>query len=755
MNGISRRRFNTLLAASCSVTMFGGSSNAEAGNVTVSFPFATHIYREPSLPMEQLLADIPILKRIGFNMIKLQEMWAYDERSEGEINVDKVERLIAAAERQGLAVYFGFTMENAPAWVWRKFPDATMLYEDGSPHFDPSLYVLPADGKPGPCWYHPGARAAAQTFIGEVVRQLGRYRNIAVWSVWQEIGLWPNRPGHSVGLDYSPYTLAAFRKWLQDKYKSLGDLNAAWRTPYGEWRDVTPPRLTPSVPAIVDWRYFMDDVYLADALKFKRAAVLRADPRSRPVIAHVAPSSAVGGTQEWSWAKEADVLGKSCFPAWAEPAPWDYEHDLPAAEAIFAARYFQLWDQVLLSIDYVRSACAGGQVWASELQGGPIPQLLKLGRTPEPADIRRWTLGVLAAGVKGISFWNHRPEIMMGELEGFGLLGSAGETTPRAAEAGRIGQALQAHVDLFVKGDRVRPDIAIIVNEDLYHLFESIGDLRTHYEYTIRGIYRSLWDQGFGIDFLSVEDIVGRGGQYKMIVLPMPFALSPDAMSALQGYVRGGGALVSECGPGRMDRYGVAYNENTMPLSMRELFGVESVAIRNLREPHETTKWRGELRLDDTVAYQPMAGLGEGIAPANYLQTLRPVAARPLFRFGGDVAGTVNAYGKGRAYLIGTLLGHATLAYNDWRNATFLATVAGDAGAKPDRVGKLLRLRRRLGKTEAWFLINIGKETVTEAVSLGGFARVVDLFGDKIDQRGGIAQVRVDSLDIVCWVLSQ
>jgi beta-galactosidase len=218
MNGISRRRFNTLLAASCSVAMFGGSGNAEAGNVTVSFPFATHIYREPSLPMEQLLADMPILKRMGFNMIKLQEMWAYDERSEGEINVDKIERLIAAAERQGMTVYFGFTMENAPAWLWRKFPDATMLYEDGSPHFDPSLYVLPADGKPGPCWYHPGARAAAQTFIGEVVRQLGRYQNIAVWSVWQEIGLWPNRPGHSVGLDYSPYTLAAFRKWLQDKY---------------------------------------------------------------------------------------------------------------------------------------------------------------------------------------------------------------------------------------------------------------------------------------------------------------------------------------------------------------------------------------------------------------------------------------------------------------------------------------------------------------------------------------------------------
>jgi beta-galactosidase len=754
MNGISRRQFNALAAAGAAVAVFGGSGEVEAGKSTVTFPFGVHIYREPSLPMEQLLADIPILKRLGFNMIKLQEVWAYDERREGEINLDKVERLIADAQQHGMKVYFGFTMENAPAWLWRKFPDATMLYEDGSPHLDPTQYVLAADGKPGPCWYHPGVRAAAETFIGELVRRLGRYENIAFWNVWQEIGLWPNRPGHVVGLDYSSYTLVEFRKWLQTKYKSLDDLNAAWRTPYGDWRDVTPPRFTPNVPAIVDSRYFMDDVYLSDALKFKRAAVLRADPKSRPVFAHLAPPRAIGGTQEWSWAKELDFLGTSCYPAWGEPAPWDYEHDLPGSEAVFAARYFQLWNRVLLSIDYVRSARADGHVWAAELQGGPISQMFTLGRAPEPADIRRWTLGVLAAGVKGISFWNHRPEILLGELEGFGLLDSAGETTPRAAEAGRIGQAINAHADLFLNGDRVRPDVAIIVNEDLFHLFESIGDMHKHYEYTIRGIYRSLWDQGFGIDFLNVDDLVERGGRYKMIVLPMPFALSPATMSALQGYVRDGGTLVSECGPGRMDRYGVGYNEDGMAVPMRNLFGVESVSIRNVREPNETTKWRSELRFDDTIGYQPLTGRGDGIAPANYLQTLRPVSAKSIFNFGNEVAGTVNTYGKGRAYLIGTLLGHATLAYNDLRNAKFLAAAASDAGAKPDRVGKLLRLRRRLGNTEAWFLMNIGKETITETVPLSGYKRVVDLFGDRIDVRDGVGSVQVRSIDIACWILS-
>ena len=754
MRGITRRQFNALATAGMAVATIDASVGARAAGASAFFPFGTHIYREPSLPIEQLLADIPLLKRLGFNMIKLQEVWAYDERIEGEINLDKVERLVSASQQNGMRVYFGFTMENAPAWLWRKFPDATMLYEDGSPHLDPTQYVLPSDGKPGPCWYHPGARAAAERFIGELVRRLGRYDAIAFWNVWQEIGLWPNRAGHAVGLDYSPYALKEFRAWLQTKYRSLEALNAAWRTPYGDWQDVTPPRLTPNVPSIVDSRYFMDDVYLPYVLKFKRAAVQRADRGSRPVFAHLAPPRAIGGAQEWAWARELDFLGTSCYPAWAEPAPWDYEHDLPEAQAIFAARYFQLWNRVLLSIDYVRCARPDGHVWAAELQGGPISQMFKLGRAPEAADVRRWALGVLAGGVKGISFWNHRPEILLGELEGFGLLDSTGETTPRAAEAGRIGRALNDHAELFVSGDRVRPDIAIVVNEDLFHLFESIGDLRKHYEYTIRGIYRSLWDQGFGIDFLNIEDLADRGERYKVIVLPMPFALSREAMTALQGYVRSGGTLVSECGPGRMDQYGVGYNQNAMAAPMRELFGAESVAIRNVREPQEGTRWRSELRFDDTIAYEVMTGAGAGVAPANYLQTLRPVAAQALLKFGVDVSGTVNRYGKGRAFLIGTLLGHATLAYNDGRNAAFLSKVAGDAGAKPDRVGQLLRLRRRLGKTEAWFLINIGREPVTETVPLDGFTRAVDLFGEKLTLRDGAGSVRVDSIDIACWIVS-
>ncbi len=124
-------------------------------------------------------------------------------------------------------------METAPAWLWKKYPDASMAYETGEPHNDTTQFVLPADGKPGPCWHHPGAREAGIRFIEAVGREIGKYDNILVWNVWQEIGFWPMRPGH-LGFCYCHNTLPEFRRWLRAKYKTLENLSQAWLSAYGD-----------------------------------------------------------------------------------------------------------------------------------------------------------------------------------------------------------------------------------------------------------------------------------------------------------------------------------------------------------------------------------------------------------------------------------------------------------------------------------------------------------------------------------------
>ncbi len=135
------------------------------------FPYGCHIYRESSLSGEEIKNDLRIIKKPGFNMVKMQESWAIDEKIKGEIDISKVEEIIKEAEKLSLYVYFGFIMEQVPAWVWRKYPSAYLVYNDGMQHKDPTQYLLPSDGKSGPCWDNPGMGKEAERFMKKIVKK--------------------------------------------------------------------------------------------------------------------------------------------------------------------------------------------------------------------------------------------------------------------------------------------------------------------------------------------------------------------------------------------------------------------------------------------------------------------------------------------------------------------------------------------------------------------------------------------------------
>ncbi|MCK4308214.1 beta-galactosidase [candidate division WOR-3 bacterium] len=135
------------------------------------FPYGTHIYRVPNLPVQQLKKDMVLLKKLGFNMIKIQESWNHDEPKEGEVDLSDIEELIKEAEKLGLFVYFGVTMEQAPAWLWKKYPGCRPVYNTGEPHNDHTQYLIPGDGKPGPCWDNPKARKSGERFISILAKQ--------------------------------------------------------------------------------------------------------------------------------------------------------------------------------------------------------------------------------------------------------------------------------------------------------------------------------------------------------------------------------------------------------------------------------------------------------------------------------------------------------------------------------------------------------------------------------------------------------
>lgn len=78
---MNRRTFLQLTGPGLALAAASPTSVVSAGGAAPKmFPFGTHIYREPSLPLEQIREDLPLLKKLGFNMVKIQESWAIDEQ---------------------------------------------------------------------------------------------------------------------------------------------------------------------------------------------------------------------------------------------------------------------------------------------------------------------------------------------------------------------------------------------------------------------------------------------------------------------------------------------------------------------------------------------------------------------------------------------------------------------------------------------------------------------------------------------------
>jgi beta-galactosidase len=709
--------------------------------------------------MSEMKRDLENLKRHGFNLIKIQEHWAVDEPREGHCDFSLHEELIDYCRKLDLGVYLGLTCEQAPMWLWRKHPDCRMVARDGTPVAYQAPLTLPADGKPGPCFDHPGARADQARFISRLVQTLGRYENIVVWNTWQEIGYWADAD-FLVGqpVCYCPSTLAFFRSWLRERYGDLDAINRHWRTRFGDWEDILPTRSKRGrdCGAVdVAWAHFIPNVKMAHTLRDRAAVIKAADPLKRPVFAHKG-SCAIGSGQDWTFARCQDFLGSSCYPSWFPAQAWDdiWPPGQDRREAL-AAEIAGL----ALNLDYLRSASKpDAPVWAAEFQGGPISAGLHKSRVPDPADIRRWMLTAVGSGITGLCFWVTRAEIAGAECNGFSLLDSGGDTTPRYEEAARIGAALGRWPDLFAARTLEPARLAILINEANSNFGASLPEQAGHLEYAVRGWHRILWEAGVAADFVNVDDLDELGSGCAAAILPFPVSISDDVVAKLRRFVERGGHLISEAAIGRWDEVCFCNRGEVSPAAA-ELFGARQRSFTMVAEPGDRPRWSPRARswgdyLPATMLQGTGLLKGRALRANVYVQTFEPNRSEVVLCHGKAPAGVVTKVGKGRAWLLGTFLGHNGTAHCDRATRRFVTTLLDRCGIEPSRAGRLLVRRRIAAGRQAWILTNPTARPVTQTLGVSGFAHVEDLLGGDIARRRDRVTLTLDGLDVRVLILS-
>lgn len=711
-------------------------------------------------PMDELLHDLGVMRDLGFNLVKLQVNWATTEAIQGRLDLERFHLLIRRAAEVGLRVYLGFVCEHAPAWLYRRFPDCRMETRLGVHTPYEAVSTLPADGKPGPCFDHPGANAAMLDWLRRATAELAAHSNIGWWNTWQEVEWWAAQPW-LLGDDacYCPHSLAAFRRFLRAKYRTITALNREWRSFHASFEDIVPTRTArgrDGQPVDLAWMDFQRNYSIARTLRERAEAVRKSDPLRRPIFAHKAVCD-IGAGADLHAARAQDFFGFSAYATGAPFHEWDDGRPRPEQPAEHAASLTaEAWQSIALAADHLRACTRDGQVWAAELQGGPVCPAMHRGRTPDAADIRRWMLLGLGHGLTGIAFWVLREEIHAAELCGFGLLDGTGDTTPRAIEAGRLARAIARHADLFAVPNTPPAELAIVVDDRNARSQRCNINAENHHAYDVRGWHRLCFDLGIAVDFLHVSDFTERAARYRALVLPLPICLGDDVASELRDWVETGGQLLAEACPGRVgaDNYAVRGGGSEI---VRSLFGARQGHFRLVREAGGRQRWTPPERTWGDVIEPPML---RGVGPLEGLQLqpqwlfapVVPEGAEPvLIADDGAVVGVRHGVGHGAAWQIGTVLGFRGTADRSLQGHAAIARLLAALGVRPAHEGRLLLRRRGNGRREAWCFFNPSDNAVSETVRWPtDTARLEDLLEGPMSVNDPVA---VPALDVRIFIV--
>ncbi|HET6567879.1 MAG TPA: beta-galactosidase, partial [Rhodothermales bacterium] len=217
---------------------------------TEYIPYGSQYYRAPSPRPEDWERDLKHMAGQGFNTVKFWLQWRWNHPEEDRFYFEDIDRLMDLAQQAGLKVMLNTIVDVAPAWIYRKHPDASMLTLDGrriGPQTQPHRQI----GGLGVCLNHEQVMEHLFRFLKAAFERYSDHPALAIWNVASEPELTQSMSEMRAYADdatkmgdmlcYCDHCQAAFRRWLEQKYDSIDQLNTTWNRNYGSFQDAELP----------------------------------------------------------------------------------------------------------------------------------------------------------------------------------------------------------------------------------------------------------------------------------------------------------------------------------------------------------------------------------------------------------------------------------------------------------------------------------------------------------------------------------
>src|SRR5690349_17859426 len=445
-----------------------------------------------------------------------------------------------------------------------------------------------------PSFNDPAVLKSLADIVRASARNKSRY-NMDYYFVGDEGSL--TSYGDAVDFDWNPHTLEEFRVWLRQQYGTLSALNQEWRTNFADWSSVVPyttdeARKSRNFAPWADHRTFME-ITFARAYQTARKAAIEGDPDAHIAVSGTQATNAYNGAD---WSRLDRVIDD--FLSYDGGNQWDMHrsfakpnamigfwtgygsHGLAVQNAIWTAAIHNVlhpnifWMYSFLNPDLTPSAFARDMGMAfSSLRSEGVGKLLT--EATQPQD--------------GIAVYYSMPSVHAATI---------------------LGYHQRSSDDDDEVADRAR--LSFAANRD--------------------GWVKTIKDRGLQFDFVSSEDVVTKGianDKYKVVILPLAFALSNDEVQRLQEFVARGGVVIADAAPGWLDQH-CAWQTNN---AVNKLFGITTAAAD-----------KRELKLTGTPS---------GIRVAE--PDLRASEDTTRFKLGYSEGGIVNNTGSGWTIYLNTV----------------------------------------------------------------------------------------------------
>ncbi len=593
--------------------------------------YGAQYYRAPSPAESDWDSDLRRMSELGFNTVKFWLQWRWNNPRENEFYFDDIDKLMALADKHHLRVMLNTIFDVAPAWIYKKYPDASMVTLDGrmiGPQTQPHRQI----GGLGLCFNHDEAMEYMFAFLREAVNRYKNHPSLEIWNVGSEPELTSSMSEMRLYADdsnkmgdmlcYCNRCRNKFRIWLRKKYGEIGRLNISWNRNYLSFEDAEVPMTRNTFNDLSDWRMFFVHT-LGENVKrrFEEAKAIDAG-KHRLMCHHVFVQGfpvVSTANDPWNVARFGDMHGIT-----------------------------QMDDPMM--VDILRSSAHDKTIISAEMLMLP-GYTLDLPRTIDMNDIKRFVFSGIAANLKGFLFWQFRPELLGREAPTWGLTFPDGRDTPWLKAFAEVGRVIQKNGDLFLHARPREAEVALLYSpENQIFAWASTGS-EMNVTRSLLGVHKALYNRNFNVDFVHPTDFeTGYFKKYKVIYIPFPYRIDKKVAESLESWIKSGGVLVAEAYFGGWNTELGRHSDKIPGYGFDRIFKV----IQGVVEPADVSM------SSNIVSKKKLPGAPAGTPAACSIvkEALIPKGANVLAEFEtGEPAITLSEYGKGKAILIGTYLG--------------------------------------------------------------------------------------------------